>query len=97
MNFTMCLQVHNEIRRCWYRRRRDGFANKSFTMTSAVRHNSGHSVRNTAITGHDVPKSKRGKLRGETVSLKDSSHSTSGGSSSRTEGKDGYTLIGDAE
>ena len=62
-------------------------------MTTAVRHNSAHGVRNATI--NDVH--QKGRKSGETLSLKGSSHSTSGGSCSKSEGRDGYTLIGDAE
>lgn len=94
-------EVHNEIRRCWYRRRRDGFGNKSFTMTSAIRHNSScGGVRTPAMNGRDTGAPK-GYVKRETVSFKDSvsydRRSTSGSLSGRTDGKHDYTLLGDAE
>ena len=67
---SICVQVHIEIQRCWYRRRLDGYGNKIFTVTTAVRHNSSFGVRNSIANGRDGA-GPRGKFKREVASFKD--------------------------
>lgn len=65
-------------------------------MMSAVRHNSACGGRSPAINGRDRAAAK-GKTKRDTISFKESSRSTSAGSSDRSDRKHEYTLVGDTE